>query len=292
MALTTMDGCRAKLRRAERHLQDYEDSLRVFSATHPVRVTVERNVAEKAFTFHVHDVEPCDPQWSLIIGDCVHNARSALDQLFYQLTVQSLGRDLTEGEEKQPQFPVAKDRASWRKIEKNYQKLGVAADYLKRLEEIQPFNGWDKQIWGQHEMPGPPGPIASYLDELTKLNNADKHRLLTPVWWGVGLGGLPQGFAGLGGTGGSTTGDPLVEGGLLGQWHFDAAPPEIPADFKPELYWTFHPSLRFPYFGTNVSRILDNCITAARMILDMFEPSVLRGQPPADLPYWNGRKGL
>lgn len=292
MALTTMDGCWAKLARAERHLQDYESSLREFTRTHPLRVTVERSVAENTLTFYAHDVVPCDPQWSLIIGDCAHNARSALEHLVYQLAVRSLGRELTDDEAKKPQFFVVEDQTKWRDVEKRLAKLGMAPEFLDRLEQIQPYNGWDERIWGQHEMPGPPAPIALYLDELTKLNNADKHRLLTPVWRGVGAGKLPQNFAALGGTAGSTTIDPLIEGGCLGRWHFSTTPPEIPTDFRPDLYWTFHPSLRFPYFGTSISRILGNCITATRMILDMFEPSILRGDPLTDLRYWDGHRGL
>ena len=292
MALTTMDGCRAKLARAERHLQDYEDSLRAFTAAHPLRVTVERSVTEKKFTFYVHDVAPCDPQWSLIIGDCAHNARSALDHLFYQLTVQTLGRELTEDEQTKPQFPVAKDQAAWRKSETRILKLGMAAPYLKRLEEIQPFNAYDEQIWGHHELPGPPAPVASYLEELTNLNNADKHRLLTPIWRGADLGKRPRDFTTLGGYASGTTDLPLTEGGFLGDWHFATALPELPADFRPEAYWTFQPSLRSPFFATSVTRILGHCITATRMILDMFEPSVLRGDPPAALRYWDGPRGL
>jgi hypothetical protein len=158
----------------------------------------------------------------------------------------------------------------------------------KRIEELQPYRAWDEALWGPHEMPGPPAPIPNYLDELTKLNNADKHRTITPVWMGAKLSLLPQGARELGITGSSTTGDVLTDGCEIGRWHFNKVPPEIPNDFQAELYFPIQPSLREPYFGTSVERISRNCLLAVRMTLEMFAPCIAGGKDPAPLKYWDG----
>ncbi|MBT2472096.1 hypothetical protein J7E97_30605 [Streptomyces sp. ISL-66] len=290
MPQATMDGCRAKLARADEHLRSFEDSLNSFRAAHPIKVTVERNVDEKAFIFHVYDVEPCNPEWGVLIGDCAHNARSSLDHLVFQLSVQGLGRGLTTAEARSSQFPVCEQMDSYRRAERGV--VHLLPEHKQRIWEVQPFNAGDEKIWGPHDMPGPPAPIPSYLRELTNLNNADKHRVITPVWHGVGLVKLPTEFREVGGVSGGGTWAALEEGTRIGEWNFDSTPPKIPTGFRPEQYWTFHPSLRDPHFATSVSRILGNCLTATRMILDMFEPCVLRGEAPMPLRYWDGSRGL
>lgn len=88
-----LDGCEAKLRRAEGHLQTFESEVVRFFEQNPYRITYEADLNALSYTFYIHDLVPPDPDWGLIIGDCIHNLRSALDHLAYQLAILGQGGD-------------------------------------------------------------------------------------------------------------------------------------------------------------------------------------------------------
>ena len=74
---------------------------------------------------------------------------------------------------------------------RNYADFLNFADCLKRIEELQPFNDHNGDVWG----PGIPGhaglrsaaTVPEALRRLARLNNADKHRTLHPAWIGGNL---------------------------------------------------------------------------------------------------------
>jgi hypothetical protein len=288
----SLKGCRAKLRHAEHHLQIVEDKIASFRERYPVRITVDCDVNQPAYVFHVWDVREPDLDWGLIIGDAAHNARSALDHLAYQLLIVGLGRDLTDAdpEAQRIMFPVFEDPGKFRS--NGERRIAGLRDVDRaRIEELQPYNAWDEGIWGPHQMPGPPAPVATYLGEVSRLDNADKHRIVQPVWFTAGFCALPKNPRELGITGGSSTDRPLGDGAEIGRWFFDRIPPDPPDEMKVHMnaYFPTQVSLREPFFGTCVGRILSNCIIAVRMVLDMFEPVVSHGQDPAPLRYWDGQ---
>src|SRR6267142_3281219 len=95
----TIDGCRAKLRRAQEHRDDLDRRITDFLQLNPYRVAVERNVEG------AHDlvcvVAPTLPQeqWATIIGDCVHNTCAALDYLAWEVAGASVG-------DRETMFPI------------------------------------------------------------------------------------------------------------------------------------------------------------------------------------------
>jgi hypothetical protein len=256
-------------------------------AAHPIRVTVERagTGTESKYVFRSWGVVKPDPDWGLLIGDCVHCARSTLDHLAYQLAILGLGRDLADEEARRVQFPLYENPEAFRGNRGRISDL--RRDCQERIEQLQPYHSWDDTIWGPLHMPGPPAPIPAYLRVATDLDNVDKHRLVQPVWItpGISLGPANPGRHGITAT--SIQDSPLTEGGELGSWQFDHEPPPPPeGDWA--SYVNFQLSLRAPFFGSRAQRILGNCIMAARMVVDMFEPCILRGAPPAPLRYWDG----
>ncbi|MFD3927434.1 hypothetical protein [Streptomyces sp. NPDC058614] len=283
----SLGGCWAKVQHAEHHFDFLCKEISDFQASNPYRISVKREEKDQSWIFHLWDVKPPDPAWGLILGDLLHDARSALDHLIYQLAILNLGRSLNDNEAGRVQFPVEEDAQKFQRQEARRLKDLRAVDRA-RLEELQPYNAWDESIWGPHEMPGPPAPIPLYLNELTKLNNIDKHRIINPVWMGAGMGLLPKGAHEIGITGGSTTGEVLTDGCEIGRWHFGGNPPNVPEGFQAGDYFSVQPSLREPFFGTSVKRIAANCLMAVRMTLEMFDPCVLSGQNPAPLKYWDG----
>lgn len=111
-------------------------------------------------------VQPIEPSLPLMIGDCVHNLRSALDHLAFQLAV--LNGASSSAAEK-TMFPVclAKSGKSGfdSRVEKSLKPF-ISSAALAAVEECQPYNAAN----------GVPNQTAIWI--LHKLDIIDKHRLL------------------------------------------------------------------------------------------------------------------
>lgn len=131
------------------------------------RIDILLNVREKAPLENV----------ALVIGDAVHNLRSALDNLVWTLANFS-------GPPQNPkaiQFPVSEKGAGWRQARKDL--ATVPAEALDRIERFQPFTFDAKE--------------ECFLWHLHKLDIADKHRgylLAEPIWKESSLEGLVLGL--------------------------------------------------------------------------------------------------
>ncbi len=119
-----------------------------------------------------------DPDTELILGDCVHNLRSALDHLAYQLVV--LNKRTPDRRSNFPIFdhPHRKRRKCWlRRVPLLVPGISPQANQI--IENIQPYQKGD---------------IGHRLAELRELDNIDKHRhllitvqavnALVTAWWG------------------------------------------------------------------------------------------------------------
>ncbi len=283
----SLDGCWAKVRRAENHLNEIEDEIAIFRELHPVRITVDRDLQLNAYIFKAWEIATPDPDLGLIIGDCVHNARGALDHLVYQLAEFNLRRPLTETEAKRTAFPIY-DKPSEYQSRGERRVCDLRDKDRIRIELLQPYHGWDEAIWGHFLMPGPLAPISNYLSTLSELDNTDKHRTILPVWFVAGFSVPPVWQRELGITSTSLSGDPLSEGAEIGRWLFDGEPPIPPSGMDMNAFFPCQMSLWQPYFGTRVGRILGNCLIAVRMVTEMFEPVFAHGLDPAPLKYWDG----
>lgn len=110
--------------------------------------------------------EPPPMRWGVILGDCVHNLRSALDHLICQLTLLNGG---TMDDCAQTQFPIAsKDEAQFEAMA-NYRIPGLSKKHRAIVKMTQPYRAGDR--------------AASHpLSVLAELSNADKHRLINPTF--------------------------------------------------------------------------------------------------------------
>jgi hypothetical protein len=114
-------------------------------------------------------------RWALILGDAVHNARSALDVLVYQLVLLN-GKRPT----KRTQFPIYDSPPTQRQrqtIDANLK--GVQSDHAKRIRGMQPYKR-------------PKAAESWKLATLGALDNIDKHRLVHPMFHREERGELAQ----------------------------------------------------------------------------------------------------
>jgi hypothetical protein len=171
-ANASLDGPIGKLDRAKVHFHTLNKSIGAFkrSKTHEFVVTkVDPTSGEKAVHLRILK-EPKNPEWGLILGDMVHNLRSALDHLVWQLV-------LLNGKKprRQNQFPIIGTKDEYWKVPTNRSEsvrdrmlAGVAEDHRPFIDIVQPFNARTDA----------PSGARTALSTLSWISNADKHRVV------------------------------------------------------------------------------------------------------------------
>lgn len=157
-------GFVAKIGRAKEHLAALKSSFELFTAFGSDAYSLEkqsnREAGEYVFRIRVKQKPPL-VNWSLMVGDCIHNTRSALDHLFWVLV-----RDKTDAA--RATFPLFKDMPGFNGLKKAYLEKWLTGDALKLIERMQPFNAIG-------------GPSKSPLAFLHDFDILDKHKLLLPA---------------------------------------------------------------------------------------------------------------
>lgn len=134
---------RAKLTRARQFLQELETNLDSYRDSNPVTASFAPNTNPPELDIHYAGV----PQSAeAIIGDCVHNMRTALDLMASELV------RLNGGDDKHVYFPFA---ASGNKLEdtiksKNFHKAGP--DAVDLLKSFAPYRGGNENLRGLHDL--------------------------------------------------------------------------------------------------------------------------------------------
>ena len=139
--------------------------------TDPVVVAPESDVQTREYRLCVHVVNPVtDENIPLLIGDCAHCLRQALDHLAYALAVVVNKTDPPLNWEK-TQFPITSSltRFDGGIAEKVGKKKLMPPGLYDTLEKLQPYHGGDRELMGI----------------LHALDNLDKHRF-PPLVAGVG----------------------------------------------------------------------------------------------------------
>ncbi len=158
-----MLGHRFKLERADEHLKRLEDEVLRWLGTQPYRFIYEFNPESNEKIVRVEVIDAPPVEFGITIGDIVHNLRSALDNLVYELVVTRHGDSPPPEFVKYSEFPIFGDRPMKAWERKN--KIG-GIDPLAQadIEELQPYkrgnNFASDPLWVLH-----------------KLSNFDKHRL-------------------------------------------------------------------------------------------------------------------
>ncbi len=213
---------RAKLQRARNHLKTLDDSIGVFLKSDPYKLAVTFNEKEGGYTAVLVEVTDIPKDWSLIVGDIVHNMRSALDNLAYSLACKNLGRVPTGDEAKDIQFVIIDNAAGWEKQRKRWLRhlSGTAQDTIQRF---QPYHRTD--LTKRHA-----------LSVVRDLSNVDKHRhivvaLAVASSSSIELSGeyLDPGSRVIGFTG------PIKQGTVIARWNFAVGEQVVPGHLHGEV---------------------------------------------------------
>ena len=163
LAQASLHGPRAKLRRAEEHLEALDAEAQAYAEREPCSVTREREPQKgwQVAYFHVHEPPPI--RLGIILGDFFYNLRSCLDHLTWQLVVLDGG---TPGDH--TAFPVIRKPGNWKSGGGGALK-GVGKDHVDAIEALQPY-------------PTRNDPRSGALDVVDTCCNRDKHKTLHPAF--------------------------------------------------------------------------------------------------------------
>ena len=273
-----LQDAREKLRWAKKHFEDLRAGIEPFEARDAHRIWCEVDEEAGRYDFYVSGLQSPDPNWGLMIGDCLHNARTALDYVMVRLVSVITGEDPIDID--WVQFPIYDDPKRLDGATAGLKKNLALRGYVARIEELQPFNARNPSIWGidAHD---PPLPVA--LERLSLLDNIDKHRVVHATWNGIRAFSVrdveaPSDFTF---TGGGTILDPLKDGAKVGEWFFDTPLPSrwAPTEVQMKRHFPLQVAFPDPLPVQGVLDILPRCLWAVEAVIAIFDP-VFNGKPP------------
>jgi hypothetical protein len=184
----------AKADRAQHHLRLLDRLVAEFRSSEPYRVVPRPTDTPGRTEYRLHIHKPVPPEISTTIGDILHNLRSALDSLAYEMALRSRDRPMTKKQERACVFPVREtperfdeffDRSS--KREGDRIRAALYGDRARAaFRSVQPFRIHEEAVLLGVEV------TDTYQQEyrwselyrLTRLSNLDKHRRLSLMaWW-------------------------------------------------------------------------------------------------------------
>ena len=156
-----------KVERAKKHIGEFDLERVKFLSPNPYAATPEYYVEHDATVWYLDKWQDVPGEILLPYGDAVHNLRSALDYLWWQL-IKVYGA--TPDPKKRPTFPIFKDPESFEKYLSKPSREVEAV--IKRVENAlrgtRSYKGGNDTLWG-----------------LNELDYIDKHRFLIVATIGV-----------------------------------------------------------------------------------------------------------
>lgn len=168
MESVDLRGVRAKINRAQQHLDNINAALRIqlgteMNARVPTNLDIDYQRKHMIVRFAADEpVEPINPSLPLMVGDCIHNLRSALDHLVFRLALRH-GSGAKAAEK--TFFPIYLTKSRFDERVENFVKPFISAAALAEIEKCQPYRAYDV-------------PAEADIWILSQLDIIDKHRLL------------------------------------------------------------------------------------------------------------------
>ena len=161
-----LSGCRAKIERAWEHKNALETIVSPVKSE-PLQIQISAELDPQS-GYYVYRVAAIPEDWRLrvgiMIGDIIHNARSALDHLFWHLYCRYIRVPRTDGEARRVQVPI-EDRSKGLSEKRNAFRK-IPSSHWAIIDAAQPYKRRNKY---------------RILAILRDLSNQDKHRVLTPI---------------------------------------------------------------------------------------------------------------
>lgn len=149
--------------RAKFHLDILRSEIRAAGQGEPYTIPLRKEFDEETGTLYlrVDRITSRPEEWGPLIGDALHNFRSAVDHGWWQLAAKHLRHTPTEEEAKHIQFPILRPGGNW---DPGNHRQWVGKDATAYAGTLQP----DKR--------GYPADVIHPLVALNRFSNIDKHR--------------------------------------------------------------------------------------------------------------------
>lgn len=171
---------KSKLRRARRHERDLEAALRQYSQLNPFELSSKLEGNDLVVRVHIRHEIP--EELSLIAGDSLHNARSALDLLVTSAAwnfASESGSQLTPVDERKLFFPVTRTESDFDKAAKKIEPY-ISGETMTRIRMMQPWSVTAARLaQGDDDVTADEVDLFTWLDPVWRLHlldNLDKHR--------------------------------------------------------------------------------------------------------------------
>ncbi len=167
-----------KVKRAQKHMVDIERAAKRYASRHPYELTrIQYADHNRKVGYRVRITEQPDPMIAIMLGDFVHNLRSALDHIVVACVPKNRRRsagfpivlDPIWDKDTKGEFALKDDKARKRFVSAIE---GLPEDALAIVERVQPYHSAR-------------GPYRDPIGIISRLENADKHRYLILVGGGV-----------------------------------------------------------------------------------------------------------
>ena len=149
---------RRKLNHASEHLEGLKAEIYGYLTDRPYGYVIERDDVTGEHVFRVRVLHQPPLHWDLVLGDCLHNLRGAVDQLAFAL---SDGNALRDADQRRIAFPICTARELFAERKRAIAFMNPGAQKL--IEQMQPCSS-DYMV------------KLSPLSWLERLSNIDKHR--------------------------------------------------------------------------------------------------------------------
>lgn len=203
-------GPRLKIARAQKHFDELKSALAGFFETNPYAVICKTDSKTGQKTYFIKIEQSIPGEIGVVVGDVVHNLRSALDQIVCCL-FKCNGKQISGSNG----LPVATSRERFRETRVGKLK-NLSPKATRFINRLKPYDGGNSSLF-----------------LLAELDNLDKHNQIVPVASGKATiqtwVGMPSLFVSP--EGGLAIGNPPIEEGYVPLGHH--LPSGVPEDFKP-----------------------------------------------------------
>jgi hypothetical protein len=152
-----LSGPRKRIERADKHLNEIVSEVEAYAASHQNSFRIEHDRIRNQPNIIMTVREPLPDIVPLAVSDCIHNFRSALDHLIFELAWHDSGVS-----QNGTQFPICDDVLDFQRLAPRYLR-GCTPAHIDAIEAYQPYKG------------------INWTKTLRDISNPDKHREITIV---------------------------------------------------------------------------------------------------------------
>lgn len=159
-----------KIARASDQIAGLSNAISEWASHNPIKTKCELRENRLGFRLIIEEFDKSAPleNFGVLVGECIHNLRSSLDNLAFALARLHCDPPVKP---KDISFPIFEDEADF-KSSKSYKGLSqLPVNVSMLIERLQPFQRNHPDVQGQ--------PKDDPLVLLQNINNSDKHRIPT-----------------------------------------------------------------------------------------------------------------